>query len=146
MRRAAGCCCVVGLVAATTVVRAALLQLIIGLRSLPCSGEIMPQWNFVRRTFLRGTQQQDTNMSDTLWNNTISAQTSMISLPLSDCENRAPEVLPWSKFLIRRTARRQFVHKCCRILCVLQHLFMREVTTVCTNCTSVSNCNLGCAH
>lgn len=84
--RAADSCCIISLGAATSVLRTALLQFITELRLLPHTGEITPQWMFVRgRVFVVHNCRRHTFRAHAA---IMSSRTWMISIPLSDSENR----------------------------------------------------------
>lgn len=84
--RVADSCCVVSLGAATSVLRNALLRFITELRLLPHTGEITPQWMFVRgRVFMVHNCRRHTFRAHA---QIMSSRTWMISIPLSDSENR----------------------------------------------------------
>jgi hypothetical protein len=84
--RAADSCCVVSLGAATSVLCTALLQFTTELRLLPHTGEITPQWMFVRgRVFVVHNCRRHTFRAHA---EIMSSRTSVISIPLSDSENR----------------------------------------------------------
>lgn len=84
--RAPDFCCVVSLGAATSVLRTALLQFITELRLLPHTGEITPQWMFVRgRVFVVHNCRRHTFRAHA---EIMSSRTSVVSIPLSDSENR----------------------------------------------------------
>jgi len=84
--RAADSCCIISLGAATCELRTALLQFITELRLLPHTGEITPQWMFVRgRVFVVHNCRRHTFRAHA---EIMSSRTWMISILLSDSENR----------------------------------------------------------
>jgi len=77
---------VVSLVAVTSVLCTALLRFITELRLLPHTGEITPQWMFVRgRVFMVHNCRRHTFRAHA---EIMSSRTWMISIPLCDSENR----------------------------------------------------------